>query len=129
MISKQPFGRTGHDSTRIIFGGYALSNATQGEADRALELLLEYGVNHIDTAPMYGDAEKRIGPWMKSHRDDFFLATKTRKRSYEGAWKDLQQSFCALCCLWTIAFNIAIWQANPGLGCIQKHQGIRHKTS
>ncbi|MHA2047652.1 MAG: aldo/keto reductase, partial [Candidatus Thorarchaeota archaeon] len=75
MIRKQLFGRTGHDSTRIIFGSYALSDATQTEADRILELLLEYGVNHIDTAAMYGNAEKRIGPWMEKHRDDFFIAT------------------------------------------------------
>ncbi|MHA2223461.1 MAG: aldo/keto reductase [Candidatus Thorarchaeota archaeon] len=92
MIRKQLFGRTGHDSTRIIFGSYALSDATQTEADRILELLLEYGVNHIDTAAMYGNAEKRIGPWMEKHRDDFFIATKSRRRSYEGAWKDLQRS-------------------------------------
>ena len=96
MISKQPFGRTGHTSTRVIFGGYALSKATQAEADHTLEVLLEYGVNHIDTAPMYGNAEKRIGSWMAQHRDDFFLATKTRKRSYEGAWKDLRQSLSKL---------------------------------
>ena len=62
MIAKQPFGRTGHASTRILFGAYALSKARQAEADRILELLLEYGVNHIDTAIMYGNAEKRIGP-------------------------------------------------------------------
>lgn len=92
MISKQTFGRTGHASTRIIFGAYALSKATQAEADRILELLLEYGVNHIDTAIMYGNAEKRIGPWMEKHRDDFFLATKTRRRTYQGAWNDLQHS-------------------------------------
>ena len=92
MISKQSFGRTGHKSTRIIFGGYALSNATQAEADRVLEILLEYGVNHIDTAPMYDKSEERIGPWMKQYRDDFFLATKSRKRSAKGAWEDLQNS-------------------------------------
>ncbi|MGD9147102.1 MAG: aldo/keto reductase, partial [Anaerolineae bacterium] len=92
MISKQLFGRTGHESTRAIFGAYALSKATQAEADRTLELLLEYGVNHIDTAVTYGNAEKRIGPWMKVHRDDFFVATKTRRRSYQGAWDDLKGS-------------------------------------
>jgi hypothetical protein len=69
-----------------------LSNATQAEADRILELLLEYGVNHIDTAHIYGNSEKRIGPWMKQHRDDFFLATKARKRSAKGAWEELQNS-------------------------------------
>jgi aryl-alcohol dehydrogenase-like predicted oxidoreductase len=92
MIPKQDFGRTGHKSTRIIFGAYALSEATQVEADRVLELLLAHGVNHIDTAPMYGNAEKRIGPWMVGHRQDFFLATKSRKRTYHGAWDDLQRS-------------------------------------
>ena len=92
MIPRLPFGRTGHTSTRIIFGGYALSKATQAEADDVLERLLEYGVNHIDTAPMYGNAEKRIGPWMEKHRDDFFLATKSGSRTYEGAWKNLQRS-------------------------------------
>lgn len=92
MISKQPFGGTGHASTRILFGAYALSKATQVEADRILELLLEYGVNHIDTAIMYGNAEKRIGPWMEKHRGDFFIATKTRRRTYQGAWDDLQRS-------------------------------------
>ena len=92
MISKQPFGRTGHASTRVIFGAYALSKATQAEADGVLELLLEYGVNHIDTAPIYGNAEKRIGPWMEKHRGDFFLATKTRNRAYQAAWDDLRRS-------------------------------------
>jgi aryl-alcohol dehydrogenase-like predicted oxidoreductase len=92
MISRQPFGRTGHSSTRIIFGAYALSEATQAEADRTLAVLLEHGVNHIDTAPMYGSAEQRIGPWMDGHRDDFFVATKTRSRSYKGAWRDLERS-------------------------------------
>jgi aryl-alcohol dehydrogenase-like predicted oxidoreductase len=55
-------------------------------------LLLAHGINHIDTAPIYEKAEERIGPWMKAHRDEFFLATKSRSRSYEGAWKDLQRS-------------------------------------
>lgn len=96
MILKNQFGRTGHASTRIIFGAYALSKASQAEADRTLNMLLEYGVNHIDTAPMYGNAEKCIGPWMEQHRDDFFLATKSRKRTYKGAWEDLQRSLSRL---------------------------------
>jgi aryl-alcohol dehydrogenase-like predicted oxidoreductase len=92
MISKQAFGRTGHASTRVIFGSYALSQATQSEADRVLDVLLEYGINHIDTAHSYGNAEKRIGPWMAHHRQDFFLATKTGKRGYKDAWKELNIS-------------------------------------
>ena len=92
MIPKHHFGHTGHASTRIIFGAYALSKATQVEANRVLDMLLDYRVNHIDTAPMYGNAEKCIGSWMAQHRGSFFLATKSRKRTYKGAWEDLQRS-------------------------------------
>jgi aryl-alcohol dehydrogenase-like predicted oxidoreductase len=92
MIPTQEFGRTGHESTRVIFGAYALSKAKQAEADRILDLLLEYGVNHIDTAKSYGNAEKRIGPWMAQHRDKFFIATKSGRRTYQDAWNDLQRS-------------------------------------
>ncbi len=93
MIEKQIFGRTGHNSTRAIFGAAALGQVSQDQADRALEILLEYGINHIDTAPSYGDAELRLGPWMPDYREDFFLATKTMERTREGAWKELNQSF------------------------------------
>ena len=96
MIPKSQFGRTGNSSCKIIFGAYALSKATQEESDEILNLLLEYGINHIDTAPMYGNAEERIGSWMEEHRDNFFLATKTRSRQYKGAWKDLQRSLSRL---------------------------------
>ncbi len=92
MIARQAFGRTGHTSSRIIFGAYALSNATQADAERILEILLEHGVNHIDTAPMYGNAGRLIGLWMKKHREDFFIATKSRSRTYEGAWTNLRRS-------------------------------------
>ncbi len=92
MISQQPFGRTGHMSTQVIFGGAALWVAPQAEADRVLDLLLEYGINHIDTAPSYGDAELRIGPWMDRHRKQFFLATKTLERTYQGARDEIQRS-------------------------------------
>jgi diketogulonate reductase-like aldo/keto reductase len=96
MILRNLLGRTGHASTRIIFGSWALSKATQAEADCILHMLLERGVNHIDTAPMYGNAENCIGSWMERHRDDFFLATKSRKRTYKGAWEDLQRSLSRL---------------------------------
>ena len=64
MIGTQPFGRTGHMSTRLIFGGAAFFSVTQAEADRTLDVLLEHGINHIDTAASYGDSELHIGPWM-----------------------------------------------------------------
>lgn len=92
MIKTQPFGRTGHNSTRTIFGAAALGRVTQDVADQTLQVLLDFGINHIDTAPSYGDAEIRLGPWMAKHRDRFFLATKTLERTREGAWKELHQS-------------------------------------
>ncbi len=93
MITRQVFGRTGHASSQLIFGAYALRSATRAEAERTLEILLEHGVNHIDTGRTYGNSEGLIGSWMKKHRDDFFVATKSRSRTYEGAWKDLRRSF------------------------------------
>ena len=92
MIPRQEFGRTGHQSTRVIFGSWALNKATQAEADSTLALLQKYGVNHLDTAPMYGNAEKVIGPWLAKHRDAFFIATKTRRRSRQGALDNLKRS-------------------------------------
>jgi aryl-alcohol dehydrogenase-like predicted oxidoreductase len=92
MIPKQTFGRTGHVSTRILFGGAALGSVTQAEADQTLDLLLEYGVNHIDTAASYGDAELRIGPWMTKYRSQFFLATKTGERTYQKARDQIHRS-------------------------------------
>ena len=92
MIERRPFGRTGHLSTVTLFGAAAMARVTQDEADRALEVLLRYGVNHIDTAARYGDAELRIGPWMARHRKDFFLATKTGSRDARGAREDLHRS-------------------------------------
>ena len=91
-IPKRPFGRTGHDSSAVIFGAAALWDCDQSAADRVLDLLLRHGVNHIDVAPAYGTAEYRIGPWMDRHRADFFLATKTRARDKAGALEDLHRS-------------------------------------
>ena len=92
MIEKRPFGRTGHMSTVTLFGAAALGRVSQADADRTLDVLLKYGVNHIDTAASYGDAEIRIGPWMEKHRKDFFLATKTGERTYEKAKEEIHRS-------------------------------------
>src|ERR1700681_1312971 len=91
-IATQPFGRTGHQSTRIIFGAASLSSVTQDEADRVLEVLMQYGVNHIDVAASYGDAELRIAPWLARHRSQFFVATKTDARTEREATEDLHRS-------------------------------------
>lgn len=92
MISQQLFGRTGHVSTRALFGAAALGKVTQAEADATLDVLLEYGINHIDTAASYGESELRIGPWMAQHRQNFFLATKMGERSYQPAKDQFHRS-------------------------------------
>lgn len=91
-IEKRPFGRSGHHSSFALFGAAALKNVSQSVADQTLDVLLQYGVNHIDTAPRYGLAEQRIGPWMINHRKDFFLATKTGQRKGKAAREELHQS-------------------------------------
>ena len=92
MIETNPFGKTGHQSTRILFGAAALGAMKQDKADAVLEVLLEYGINHIDTAASYGDSELRVGHWMREHRKRFFLATKTGDRTYQGARDSLHRS-------------------------------------
>jgi aryl-alcohol dehydrogenase-like predicted oxidoreductase len=122
MIPKADFGRTGHLSTRILFGAAALSQVTQKEADSTFELLLENGINHIDAAATYGEAELRIGPWMKDYRKDFFLATKTENRTYQGAKDELHRSLERLQVeyvdLWQMHFLIdeGEWQIAMGAG-------------
>lgn len=93
-IERRPFGRTGHDSSAVIFGAAALARVDQAAADRALDLAAEYGVNHIDTAQRYGDSELRIGDWMarRGNRGRFFLATKTGARDRAGARDSIARS-------------------------------------
>ena len=92
MIEKIPFGRTGHDSSRILFGAAALGGMRQDKADATLELLFEYGINHIDCAASYGEAELRLAPFLADHRSEFFLATKTHHRSASDARRSVEAS-------------------------------------
>jgi aryl-alcohol dehydrogenase-like predicted oxidoreductase len=92
MIERLPFGRTGHASARTLFGAAALGSMRQERADQILDLLLEFGVNHIDVAASYGDAELRLAPWLARHRERFFLATKTGERDYDGAKASIERS-------------------------------------
>jgi aryl-alcohol dehydrogenase-like predicted oxidoreductase len=89
---KRRFGRSGHMSTIAIFGGAAFYEISQEEADRVMEQVIEAGINHIDIAPSYGQAEERVGPWMPRERERFFLGCKTMERTKEGAWNELRQS-------------------------------------
>ena len=97
MIPTQPFGRTGHNSSRVIFGAAALGGMKQQRADEVvLPLLLEHGVNHIDTAASYGESELRLAPWLVEHRSRFFLATKTGERDGAAARAELELSLTRL---------------------------------
>jgi aryl-alcohol dehydrogenase-like predicted oxidoreductase len=96
MTDRAPFGRTGHESSRVIFGAAALGRMQQDRADQVLATLLELGVNHIDTAASYGDSELRVAPWMAEHRRRFFLATKTGERTGDGARASLERSLSRL---------------------------------
>ena len=91
-IATRLFGRSGHMSTRTLFGAASLSHVTQQEADRTLEILLQYGVNHIDVASSYGDAELRIAPWLARYRSQFYVATKADARTAQEAKEELHRS-------------------------------------
>lgn len=92
QIEKRSFGNTNHLSSKAIFGSFSVGHASQKEADQVLETILKYGVNHIDTAPSYGDAEICVGNWMKQYRDRFFLATKIDQRSYQESKEQFYRS-------------------------------------
>lgn len=92
MIETIPFGSTGHHSTRTLFGAAALGGMRQEKADQVLATAREFGLNHIDTAASYGDAELRLAPFLSRHRDEVFLATKTGERSYAGARDSIARS-------------------------------------
>lgn len=92
MIERMPFGRTGHQSSRAIFGAAALGRVSQEKADAVLETALSFGLNHIDTAASYGDSELRLAPFLKRHRDGVFLASKTGDRSYQDAKASIHSS-------------------------------------
>jgi aryl-alcohol dehydrogenase-like predicted oxidoreductase len=86
------FGRTGHMSTVAIFGAVALGRLSQDQSDVVIQQVIDAGVNHIDVAPSYGEAELRLGPWMPTIRDEFFLGCKTTERTREGAAAEMRQS-------------------------------------
>src|SRR5512138_1334867 len=92
MIPTLPFGRTGHESTRTLFGAAAFWEIPQAEADAAMDLLLENGVNHVDTAASYDGSQALLGNWIARHGRPFFLATKTEERTKQAAYDDLRRS-------------------------------------
>jgi aryl-alcohol dehydrogenase-like predicted oxidoreductase len=85
-------GRLGHESSVLIYGAAALSQVDQETADRSIQQVLDAGINHLDVAASYGDAELRLGPWIPRIREQVFLATKTGDRDREGAWASINRS-------------------------------------
>ena len=96
MLPTAPFGRTGHQSTRVIFGAAALGRMSQERADATFADVARWGINHIDTAASYGASEDRLRPWLATHRGDVFLATKTGARTGDAARAELERSLARL---------------------------------
>ncbi|MCE2436161.1 MAG: aldo/keto reductase [Candidatus Latescibacteria bacterium] len=90
-MEKRTLGRTGHQSTVATFGAFSVGYVDQDEADCAIQLILDHGVNHIDIAPSYGHAMERVAPWMPDIRDKMFLGSKTTRRTRDEAWRDVEQ--------------------------------------
>ncbi|MBA7707554.1 hypothetical protein ES703_116429 [subsurface metagenome] len=91
-MEKRRLGKTEQMSSVITFGSAALWKVSQAQADAAIELATEHGVNHFDVAPSYGQAEIRLGPWMQKHHKEVFLACKTTERGKTGAWESIKRS-------------------------------------
>jgi aryl-alcohol dehydrogenase-like predicted oxidoreductase len=93
MLETKEFGRTGHLSTRLLFGAAAFYSTTdEDEVKRTMDMVEAAGINHIDTAKSYGESERLLGPWLKHNRSKVFLATKTESRGYKEAKEDIQRS-------------------------------------
>jgi aryl-alcohol dehydrogenase-like predicted oxidoreductase len=96
MLPLAPFGRTGHQSTRVIFGAAALGSMNQDRADATLASVASNGINHVDTAAGYGESELRLRPWLADHRTEVFLATKTGERHGSDARAELERSLARM---------------------------------
>jgi predicted aldo/keto reductase-like oxidoreductase len=92
MIPTLPFGRTGHNSTRTIFGAAAFWETPQHLVDATMDMILQNGVNHVDTASSYGQSEQLLGDWIRRHGKPFFLATKTDQRTKQAAYEQIRRS-------------------------------------
>ena len=91
-MERRRLGRTGHMSTVVTFGAAGIGRVDQETADRAVETALAHGVNHVDVAPRYGEAEVRLRPWMARIRSRIFLGCKTGQRTREEASAELSRS-------------------------------------
>lgn len=91
-MERRPLGNTGEELSIIGFGGILVMNAEPAEADRLVAEAVDRGVNYVDVAPSYGNAEERLGPALEPYRDRVFLACKTQKRTRAEAAAELRDS-------------------------------------
>ncbi len=91
-MERRRLGRIGHQSSVLIYGAAALAEVDQATADASLQEALDAGINHVDVAAGYGDAELRLAPWLTTHRSSVFLATKTGERDRDAAWAGINAS-------------------------------------
>ena len=122
-MEKRRLGKTGHMSSIVTFGGAALWLVSQAEADAGIELAIQHGINHIDVAPQYGQAEMRLGPWLEKHREKVFLACKTMGRTKTEAWESIKQSLKTLSVDYFDLFQFHGVDDLETLGMILGHEG------
>jgi predicted aldo/keto reductase-like oxidoreductase len=91
-METRPLGDTGQESSILTLGAIALDKLEQDGANQAVELAVQRGVNHVDVAPTYGDAELKLAPKLGEYREELFLGCKTQERTYGGAREELEAS-------------------------------------
>ena len=93
-------GRTGHQSSVAILGGAMFGRTDPDTTAEAFQLALDAGVNHVDIAPSYGNAEIVAGPLIAANRHRLFVAEKTGRKNRDGVRAQLETSLERLGCEW-----------------------------
>ncbi|MFP5277860.1 MAG: aldo/keto reductase [Acidobacteriota bacterium] len=91
-IPRRKLGKTGEELSILGLGGIVITNSTQAVANNTVAQAHAAGINYVDVAPSYGDAQQLLGPALKPYRDKFFLACKTGKRDKAEAAEALDNS-------------------------------------
>jgi aryl-alcohol dehydrogenase-like predicted oxidoreductase len=97
-VERRRLGRTGHESSVAILGGAAFWMSSAEDGARGLALAMERGVNHLDIAPQYGEAQRAVGPAIPAVRHQLFVAAKTLRSNPEGVQAQFDESRQLLGC-------------------------------
>ena len=94
-------GRTGLQATRLGFGAAFRNKIDGSQADKMLNLVLDSGINYVDTANDYPNSEEYIGKYISHRRSEYWLATKcgcspsghiwTREDLFRGLHESLER--------------------------------------